>query len=73
MSHYTIGYHDQQRHHFEICEYADNTFDAIQHAKEDVPFLKDHPQYIDEVLLEKHDFQSTKQITLMMNGLMKIL
>ena len=53
MSHYTIGYHDRQRHHFEICEYADNTFDAIQHAKEDVPFLKDHPQYIDEVLLEK--------------------
>ena len=52
MSHYTIGYNDQQRHHFEICEYADNTFDAIQHAKEDVPFLKDHPQYIDEVLLE---------------------
>ena len=33
-------------------KYADNTFDAIQHAKEDVPFLKDHPQYIDEVLLE---------------------
>ena len=54
MSHYTIGYHDQQRHHFEICEYADNTFDAIQHAKEDVPFLKDHPQYIDEVLLHQY-------------------
>ena len=52
MSHYTIGYHDQQRHHFEICEYAENTFDAMQHAKEDVPFLKDHPMYIDEVLLE---------------------
>ena len=50
MSHYTIGYHDQQRHHFEICEYAENTFDAIQHAKEDVPFLKDHPQYIDCLL-----------------------
>ena len=53
MSHYTVGYHDQQRHHFQICEYAENTFDAIQHAKEDVPFLKDHPQYLDEVLLEK--------------------
>ena len=50
MSHYTVGYHDQQRHHFEICEYADNTFDAIQHAKEDVPFLKNHPQYIDCLL-----------------------
>ena len=53
--HYTVGYHDQQRHHFEICEYADNTFDAIQHAKEDVPFLKDHPQYIDEVLREDNE------------------
>ena len=51
--HYTIGYHDKQRKHHEICEYADNTFDAIQHAKEDVPFLKAHPHYIDEVLREE--------------------
>ena len=55
MSHYTVGYHDQQRHHFESCEYADNTFDAMQHAKEDVPFLKDHPMYIDEVLREDNE------------------
>ena len=53
MSHYTVGYHDQQRHHFEICEYADSSFDAMQHAKEDVPFLKAHPHYIDEVLREE--------------------
>ena len=52
MSHYTVGYHDKERHHFQICEYADSTFDAIQHAKEDVPFLRQHPQYIDELLLE---------------------
>ena len=47
MSHYTVGYHDQQRHHFEICEYADNSFDAVQHAKEDVPYIHDHPNCID--------------------------
>ena len=52
MKHYTVGYHDYELHTHEICEYADNTFDAMQHAKEDVPFLKDHPQYIDEVLRE---------------------
>ena len=58
MSHYTVGYHDQQRHHFEICEYADSSFDAMQHAKEDVPFLKEHPHYIDEVLRE--DYESSE-------------
>ena len=52
MQHYSIGYHDNENHHFEICEYADGAYEAIEHAKEDVPFLKDHPQYIDEVLLE---------------------
>ena len=58
MSHYTIGWHDQQRHHHEICEYAESSYDAIKHAQEDVPFLKQHPQYVDEVLLE--DYESPK-------------
>tara|TARA_B100000927_G_C16350875_1_gene423222 strand:+ start:197 stop:358 length:162 start_codon:yes stop_codon:yes gene_type:complete len=52
MSHYTIGYHDQQRKHYEICEYAESSYDAIQHAKEDVPYLQAHPHFIDEVLRE---------------------
>ena len=33
MSHYTIGYHDNQNVHYEICEYAD---DAIRQAREDL-------------------------------------
>ena len=50
--HYTIGYHDLERNHHEICEYAEDSYDAMQHAKEDVPFLKSHPHYIDEVMRE---------------------
>ncbi len=45
--HYTVGYHDNQLHHYEICEYAMSAYDAIQHSKEDVPALKDHPHFID--------------------------
>ena len=46
-SHYTVGYHDtdQQRHY--ICEYATDSYEAIQHSKEDVPFLREHPHFID--------------------------
>ena len=39
MSHYTIGYHDNQNHHFEICEYADDAFSAIRQAQQDLPGL----------------------------------
>ena len=45
--HYTVGYHDRERHHYEICEYAMNAYDAIQHSKEDVSYLKEHPHSID--------------------------
>ena len=45
--HYTVGYHDAQQHHYEICEYATDSYSAIEHAKEDVPFLKEHPHSID--------------------------
>ena len=47
MSHYTIGYHDQSQHHLEICEYADDAYEAIQHSKEDVSYLQEHPHSID--------------------------
>ena len=52
MSHYTIGYHDQSQHHLEICEYADDAYSAIEHSKEDVPYLKDHPHFIDYAMKE---------------------
>ena len=45
--HYTVGYHDNQLKHYEICEYAMSAYDAIEHSKEDVSYLKDHPHFVD--------------------------
>ena len=36
MSHYTVGYHDSNRQHYEICEYAQDAYEA-EYSKEDVP------------------------------------
>tara|TARA_B100001115_G_C15452269_1_gene212826 strand:+ start:227 stop:451 length:225 start_codon:yes stop_codon:yes gene_type:complete len=47
QKHYIVGYHDTQHHHFEICEYAVDSYEAIAHSKEDVPALKEHPSFID--------------------------
>ena len=47
QKHYTVGYHDVQQHHYEICEYAMSAYDAIEHSKEDVSYLKEHPHSID--------------------------
>ena len=47
MSHYTVGYHDSNREHREICEYAQDAYEAIQNSKEDVPGLREHPHFID--------------------------
>ena len=47
MSHYTVGYHNTDRKNFEIYEYADSAYEAIEHSKEDVSFLKEHPHFID--------------------------
>ena len=47
QKHYTVGYHDTQKHHYEICEYAMSAYDAIEHSKEDVSYLKEHPHSID--------------------------
>jgi len=46
-AHYTVGYHDTQHHHYEICEYAMDAYEAIENSKEDVSYLKDHPHFID--------------------------
>ena len=45
--HYTVGYHDLQQQHYEICEYAMSAYEAIQHSKEDVSYLKEHPHFVD--------------------------
>ena len=47
MSHYTVGYHDTSRNHYEICEYAESAYEAIEHSKEDVSYLGEHPHFID--------------------------
>ena len=44
---YTVGYHDAQQQHYEICEYAIDAYEAIEHSKEDVPGLREHPHFID--------------------------
>jgi len=51
MKHYTVGYHDYSMHTHEICEYANDSYEAIQDAKEDVPYIHDHPNSINYVLL----------------------
>ena len=47
QKHYTVGYHDVEKNHLEICEYAMSAYDAIEHSKEDVSYLKEHPHFID--------------------------
>ena len=53
MSHYTVGYHDSLKIRHEICEYAADAYEAIQHSKEDVPTLREHPHFIDYAMVEK--------------------
>tara|TARA_S200000501_G_scaffold339567_1_gene347303 strand:- start:148 stop:318 length:171 start_codon:yes stop_codon:yes gene_type:complete len=50
--HYTVGYHDNQNHKVEICEYAIDAYEAIKNAKEDVPVLSEHPHSCEYCLLE---------------------
>ena len=52
QKHYTVGYHDTEHHKYEICEYAMSAYDAIQHSKEDVSYLKEHPHFIDYCKLD---------------------
>ena len=53
MSHYTLGWHDQQNKHYEIGEYADDAFEAVRHAREDVPYLHEHPFSLDSIKKEE--------------------
>ena len=49
MSHYTLGWHDQNQIHHEISEYADDAFEAARNAREDVPYLQEHPFSLDSI------------------------
>ena len=53
QKHYTVGYHDTQHKHYEICEYAVDSYNAIQNSKEDVPYLQEHPHFIDYCVNEE--------------------
>ena len=52
---YTVGYHDLQNKHHEICEYVVDAYEAIQKSKEDVPALKEHPHFVDYCITEEGD------------------
>ena len=52
LTHYTVGYHDTELHHYEICEYAVDAYEAIKNSKEDVPILREHPLFINYALKE---------------------
>tara|TARA_R100001460_G_scaffold55482_1_gene94857 strand:+ start:759 stop:932 length:174 start_codon:yes stop_codon:yes gene_type:complete len=56
MSHYTLAWHDQGHTEQHICEYADDAFEAARFAREDVPYLQEHPYSLYEIL--KEDWQN---------------
>jgi hypothetical protein len=58
VSHYTVQYLDETRHHQSICEYARDSWEAKQHAIEDVPYLHSHPNSIDCILVEGSMFSA---------------
>ena len=60
--HYTVGYHDTEHHHFEICEYAVDSYEAIQHSKEDVPYLKEHPHFVDYCNLNPREIDNISRL-----------
>ena len=52
MHHYTLAWHDQGHTEQHICEYADDAFEAARFAREDVPYLHEHPYSLYEILKE---------------------
>ena len=53
MSHYTLSWHDQKNEPHEIGEYAEVAFEAVKHAREDVPYLHEHPFCLDTIIREE--------------------
>ena len=63
MSHYTLGWHDQLNEYHEIGEYAEDAFEAVKHAREDVPYLHEHPFSLDSIKEIKWKiYQSNQQL-----------
>jgi len=50
--HYTVGYHEADRSHRDICTYANSSFEAEEFATEDVIYLHEHPNSIESICLE---------------------
>ena len=63
MSHYTLGWHDQLNEYHEIGEYAEDAFEAVRHAREDVPYLHEHPFSLEKIEEIKWKiYQSNQQL-----------
>ena len=58
MSHYTVSYMGQTKHHQSICEYAEDAFSARNQAVQDVEYLHSHPNSIDCILVEGSMFSA---------------
>ena len=41
MSHYTVGYHDNHNHHYEICEYDEEAWEKITKVMDKVRVYAD--------------------------------
>ncbi len=59
---YTVGYHDLEFKHHEICEYAMSAYDAIQHSKEDVPELQVHPSFVEYCNLNPKEIDNISRL-----------
>ena len=63
MSHYTLSWHDQLNEYHEIGEYAEDAFEAVRHAREDVPYLHEHPFSLEKIEEIKWKiYQSNQQL-----------
>ena len=60
VSHYTVQYLDETRHHRTICEYAEDAFQARNQAVNDVPYLHSHPNSIDCITSEGSLFSAIR-------------
>jgi len=60
VSHYTVQYLDETKHHQTICEYAEDAFQARNQAVHDVPYLHSHPNSIDSILAEGSMFSAVR-------------
>ena len=58
MSHYTVQYLDNNQHHQQICEYAEDAWQAKSQAVQDVEYLHSHPNSIDCILVEGSMFSA---------------